>query len=47
MDFDRTDHARIAEAYRVKAWRVEDPSQLESALRAAMEHDGPAHWSMC
>ncbi|AOB32452.1 acetolactate synthase [Bordetella sp. H567] len=42
VDFDRTDHARIAEAYGVKAWRVEDPSQLESALRAAMEHDGPA-----
>ncbi|OZI20104.1 acetolactate synthase [Bordetella genomosp. 9] len=42
VDFDRTDHARIAEAYGVKAWRVEDPAQLESALRAAMEHDGPA-----
>ncbi|WP_427183928.1 thiamine pyrophosphate-binding protein [Bordetella bronchialis] len=42
VDFDRTDHARVAEAYGVKAWRVEDPAQLESALRAAMEHDGPA-----
>ncbi|HTK02273.1 MAG TPA: thiamine pyrophosphate-binding protein [Bordetella sp.] len=42
VDFNRTDHARVAEAYGVKAWRVEDPSQLESALRAAMEHDGPA-----
>ncbi|CAM3772687.1 thiamine pyrophosphate-binding protein [Bordetella sputigena] len=42
VDFDRTDHARIAEAYGVKAWRVEDPAQLEAALRAAMEHDGPA-----
>ncbi|OZI62171.1 thiamine pyrophosphate-binding protein [Bordetella genomosp. 11] len=42
VDFERTDHARIAEAYEVKSWRVEDPAQLESALRAAMEHDGPA-----
>jgi acetolactate synthase-1/2/3 large subunit len=42
VDFDRTDHARIAQAYGVKAWRVEDPSELESVLRAAMEHDGPA-----
>jgi acetolactate synthase-1/2/3 large subunit len=42
VDFNRTDHARVAEAYGVKAWRVEDPGQLESALRAAMEHDGPA-----
>lgn len=42
VDFGRTDHARVAEAYGVKAWRVEDPAQLESALRAAMEHDGPA-----
>ncbi|ANN76729.1 thiamine pyrophosphate-binding protein [Bordetella flabilis] len=42
VDFNRTDHARVAEAYGVKAWRVEDPAGLESALRAAMEHDGPA-----
>jgi acetolactate synthase-1/2/3 large subunit len=42
VDFNRTDHARVAEAYGVKAWRVEDPAELESALRAAMEHDGPA-----
>lgn len=42
VDFERTDHARVAEAYGIKAWRVEDPAQLESALRAAMEHDGPA-----
>ncbi|ARP85622.1 thiamine pyrophosphate-binding protein [Bordetella genomosp. 9] len=42
VDFARTDHARVAEAYGVKAWRVEDPAQLETALREAMEHDGPA-----
>jgi acetolactate synthase-1/2/3 large subunit len=42
VDFNRTDHARIAEAYGVKAWRVEDPSKLDAAIKAAMEHDGPA-----
>jgi acetolactate synthase I/II/III large subunit len=42
VDFSRTDHARIAEGYGVKAWRVEDPAQLGPALRAALEHDGPA-----
>ena len=42
VDFGRTDHARVAEAFGVKAWRVEDPTSVESALRAALEHDGPA-----
>jgi acetolactate synthase-1/2/3 large subunit len=42
VDFNRTDHARVAQAYGVKSWRVEDPAQLESVLRSAMEHDGPA-----
>ena len=42
VDFTRTDHARVAEAFGVKAWRVSDPSQLEEALRAALRHDGPA-----
>jgi acetolactate synthase-1/2/3 large subunit len=42
VDFNRTDHARVAQAYGVKSWRVEDPAQLETVLRSAMEHDGPA-----
>jgi acetolactate synthase-1/2/3 large subunit len=42
VDFGRTDHARVAEAYGIKAWRVEDPAHLESVLRMAMEYDGPA-----
>lgn len=42
VDFDRTDHARVAEAFGVKAWRVQDPSELEGALKAALMHDGPA-----
>ncbi len=42
VDFSRTDHARVAEAFGVKAWRVADPAELEGALRAALAHDGPA-----
>ena len=42
VDFSRTDHARVAEAFGVKAWRVERPADLEPALRAAAEHGGPA-----
>ena len=42
VDFNRTDHARVAEAFGVKAWQVSDPADLESALKAALMHDGPA-----
>jgi len=41
VDFDRGDHARIAEAYGLKAWRVEDPRELKPALKAAIESAGP------
>nr|WP_316642692.1 thiamine pyrophosphate-binding protein [uncultured Roseateles sp.] len=42
VDFNRTDHARVAEAFGVKAWRVENPADLDAALKAALMHDGPA-----
>jgi acetolactate synthase-1/2/3 large subunit len=42
VDFSRTDHAAVARAYGVKAWRVENPEDLESALREAIAHDGPS-----
>jgi acetolactate synthase-1/2/3 large subunit len=42
VDFSRTDHARVAEAYGVKAFRVEKPESLKPALVAAAEHGGPA-----
>ena len=42
VDFNRTNHARVAEAFGVKAWTVQDPSDLESSLKAALAHDGPA-----
>jgi len=42
VDFSRTDHARVAEAFGVKAFKVEKPESLKSALVAAAEHGGPA-----
>ena len=42
VDFGRTDHAAVAAAYGVKAWRVEDPSELTHALRQALDFGGPA-----
>ncbi len=41
VDFSATDHARIASAYGVTTWRVEDPAALDGVLREALEHDGP------
>jgi acetolactate synthase-1/2/3 large subunit len=41
VDFDRTDHAKVAEAYGLKAWKVEDPAKLRNALAAAVAHPGP------
>jgi acetolactate synthase-1/2/3 large subunit len=42
VDFTRTDHAAVAAAYGLKSWRVEEPGELEAALRAAIATDGPA-----
>jgi acetolactate synthase-1/2/3 large subunit len=42
VDFDRTDHARVAEAFGVKSWRAEKPAEVEGAIEAALAHDGPA-----
>ena len=42
VDFSMTDHARIATGYGVASWRVEDPAELGSVLRQALDHDGPA-----
>ena len=41
VDFNRTDHVAVAKAYGIKAWRVEDPANMEQVLRQAVEHDGP------
>lgn len=42
VDFNRSDHARIAEAFGLKAWRVEDPAGVDAAIAAAIAHDGPS-----
>ena len=42
VDFSPVDHARVAEAFGVKAWRVEETDQLKPALAAAAEHGGPS-----
>ena len=41
VDFSPGQHARIAEAYGVRTWRVEDPAELKPALAAALEAGGP------
>ncbi|MGE0876861.1 MAG: thiamine pyrophosphate-dependent enzyme, partial [Burkholderiales bacterium] len=42
VDFESTDHAKVAEAYGVKTWRVTDPGKLGEALREALAHGGPS-----
>ena len=42
VDFSRTDHARVAEAFGVKAFKVIEIESLKPALVAAAEHGGPA-----
>ncbi len=42
VDFGRTEHAKVAEAFGVKSWRVQDPAELDVAILAALNHPGPA-----
>jgi acetolactate synthase-1/2/3 large subunit len=41
VDFGVTDHAKVAEAFGVKSWRVTDPQELNSVFKKAISHDGP------
>ncbi|MEM6595674.1 MAG: thiamine pyrophosphate-binding protein [Pseudomonadota bacterium] len=41
VDFGRTDHAKVAEAFGVKSWTVTDPADLRGVLKQALAHDGP------
>lgn len=41
VDFERTDHARVAAAYGLRSWSVSDPAQLRAALAEAITHGGP------
>ena len=36
------DFVRLAEAYGIRAWRVEDPAEVSRAIDAARRHPGPA-----
>ncbi|HET7363002.1 MAG TPA: thiamine pyrophosphate-binding protein [Burkholderiales bacterium] len=41
VDFSVTDHAAVARAYGLKSWRVTQPSELASALKAALAAGEP------
>jgi len=41
VDFGVTDHARVAEAFGVKAFRVTEPAKLQSVLKEALSAGGP------
>ena len=41
VDFGVTDHARVAEAFGVKSWRVTQPAELSGVLKRALAADGP------
>jgi len=41
VDFGVTDHARVAEAFGVKSWRVFDPGKLGAVLKEAISLPGP------
>jgi acetolactate synthase-1/2/3 large subunit len=41
VDFTPGQHARIAEAYGIKSWRVEDPAHLRPTLATALEAGEP------
>ncbi len=42
VDFSTTDHARVAEAFGLQTWRVEDPNELRPKLEAALNCPGPS-----
>jgi acetolactate synthase-1/2/3 large subunit len=41
VDFNRSDHARIAEAFGLKTWTLRDPAECDAVFAAALRHDGP------
>jgi acetolactate synthase-1/2/3 large subunit len=42
VDFNRTDHAKIAEVYGIRSWSVKDPQSLEATIKLAVECGEPA-----
>jgi acetolactate synthase-1/2/3 large subunit len=41
VDFGVTDHAKVAEAFGVRSWRVSDPSKLSQVLKEALSKNEP------
>jgi acetolactate synthase-1/2/3 large subunit len=41
VDFGVTDHARVAEAFGIRSWKVTQPQSLASVLEEALRHGGP------
>ena len=41
VDFGVTDHAKVAEAFGVRSYRVTQPEALEGTLKQALAHGGP------
>ena len=42
VDFGVTDHAKVAEAFGLKSWKVFDPADLNAVLKKAVEFPGPS-----
>jgi acetolactate synthase-1/2/3 large subunit len=42
VDFSETDHAKVAEAFGVRGFRVENPMELGKVLQQAIRHAGPS-----
>jgi len=41
VDFGVTDHAKVAEAFGVRSYRVTEPDRLEGVMKEALAHAGP------
>jgi acetolactate synthase-1/2/3 large subunit len=42
VDFETTDHAKVAAAFGLKSCRVTEPAELAKALKEALAHGGPS-----
>jgi acetolactate synthase-1/2/3 large subunit len=42
VDFGVTDHAKVADAFGVRAYRVTQAAKLEEVLKQALAHGGPS-----